>query len=79
MSNPPSVRLLEHDPEAGFLLAWRKGSDGSKEYLVEWVPIIEGFKGGLGEPQQTWFPASKVQPLPNADYSRVPRVEPEQP
>jgi len=75
MSNPPPIRLPGHEPQAGFLIAWRKNDDGSKEYLVEWVPIIKaGYRGGLGEPQRTWFKADQVERLPDADYSNVPRT-----
>lgn len=51
--------------------------DGSKEYLVEWVPILEGYHGGLGEPEMTWFPASQVEQIPSVDYSKVPRTRAE--
>lgn len=72
---PPSVRLPNHWPDAGLLHAWRKNDDGSKSYLVEWVPILEGYRGGLGEPVKTWFPSTDVEQIEGVDYSQVPRVQ----
>ncbi|MEV6036018.1 hypothetical protein AB0L65_33025 [Nonomuraea sp. NPDC052116] len=71
---PPSIKLPGHEPDAGLLHAWRKTDDGSKEYLVEWVPILPGYRGGLGKPEMTWFPADQVEQIKGEDYSQVPRI-----
>lgn len=76
VSDPPPIALPGHEPPAGSLIAWRKTPEGEREYLVEWVPIISGYRGGLGKPQQTWFPADQVQQIKDEDYSTV-RREPD--
>lgn len=40
---------------------------------MEWVEDVPGYRGGL-EPRQTWFPASRVEPVKGENYSRVKRT-----
>ena len=73
VDRPPVVRLPGHQTPAGSLLEWRQRPDRSWEALVEWVEDVPGYRGGL-EPRQTWFPASRVEPVKGEDYSRVKRT-----
>lgn len=72
MQDLPIVRLIDHPADAGYLREWRRSADGW-EARVSWINVQMGYTGGLEE-EQGWLPASRVEPLPSEDYSRVPRT-----